>query len=337
MAALLTYHVRSPQWLLNYKGVNITADISQMVLGVTYTDHLSGLAGEIEVELEDHEKRWQGSWYPQEGDLVNLMIGYQGEPLLPCGDFQVDDLELEFPPDTFRLRCLAAFVTPAMRTRNCAGYENQTLVQIATGIAAIYNLEMITAPGLTSLTFARVTQARETDLEFLHRLARAGNYDFTIRGGRMVFYARRALETQPAAVSVSRADLLRGAFRSKTHHIYRGAQVSYQDPASKQLLTQAIDMTPTPASGDDLKIVTRCENGQQALLKSQSALHAANMLQTTARLELPGNPALSAGNTIALNGFGANDGVYLIESARHRVTPAAGYTTEIQGRRVPAI
>jgi len=46
MAALLAYPVRSPQWLLNYKGVNITADISQMVLGVTYTDHLSGLAGE---------------------------------------------------------------------------------------------------------------------------------------------------------------------------------------------------------------------------------------------------------------------------------------------------
>jgi phage protein D len=335
MSASLAYPVRTPQWVLTYAGVNISGDISGMVREIIYTDRLSGAAGEIEVELEDHDKLWQGPWYPQDGDLTNLNLGYANEALLPCGDFQVDDLELEFPPDIFRLRCLAAYITPAMRTINSVGFENQTLVQIASTIAAKYNLTLVTATGLENVSFARVTQSRESDLEFLHRLARNHDYDFTIRGSQMVFYARTALESQSPSLAISRADLLRGSFRSKTHRIFKAAQVSYQSPALKQLLSNTVQAAPVPAPTDTLKVIARCENGQQALLKSQSAIHGANMTQTTARLELVGDPALCAGNTVTVAGFGANDGVYLIETARHRVSRATGYVTEIEARQVP--
>lgn len=334
MSSLLAYPVRAPQWILTYEGVNITADISQMVVQIVYSDRLSGAAGEIEVELEDHAKQWQGPWYPQEGDVASLMIGYQGEPLLPCGDFQVDDLEFALPPDIFRLRCLAAYITPAMRTFNSVAWENQTLVQIATVIAGKYNLAVIAAPGMLNPAFERITQSHESDLAFLHRLARTHNYDFTIRGTQMVFYDRAALEAAAPAVSVSRSDLLRGSFRSKTYRVYKSAEVSYQDPVSKQLITHSVDATPVPPTGDTLKHTTRCENGQQALLKAQAALHGANMLQTTACLELPGSPALCAGNTATFNGFGAYDGIYLIEVARHRMSRALGYTTAVQLRQV---
>ena len=334
MGSLFEYPVRTPQWILTYEGVNITADISQMVVEIIYTDRLTGAAGEIEVELEDHERRWQGPWYPQEGDLTSLLIGYQNESLLPCGDFQVDDLELDLPPDTFRLRGLAAYVTPAMRTCNSAAYENQTLVQIASVIAGKYGLAVVAAPGMVNPAFGRVTQSSETDLEFLHRLARAHDYNFTIRGAQMVFYDRAALEARSAAISISRSDLLRGGFRSKTHRTYKAAEVSYQNPASKQLVTRTVEAVPVPPTGDTLKLAVRCENGQQALVKAQSALHGANMLQTTARLELPGSPALCAGNTATLSGFGAHDGIYLIEIARHRLSRASGYTTEVKLRRV---
>lgn len=54
MAGSVAYPVRAPQWILTYQGVNISADISQMVLGITYTDRVGGSASEIEVALEDH-------------------------------------------------------------------------------------------------------------------------------------------------------------------------------------------------------------------------------------------------------------------------------------------
>src|SRR5579863_5938097 len=190
MASAAAFPVRAPRWVLTYQGVNITADISQMVTAITYEDCLDGASGALEFELEDHDKLWQGNWAPTEGDLANLAIGYAGEPLLPCGDFQVDDLSLSGPPDVFHLRCLAAYITPAMRTCNSVGYEAQTLTQIASTIAAKYGLTMITASGTEGPIFARVTQRHETDLGFLRRLARAQNCEFTIRGKQIVFYPR---------------------------------------------------------------------------------------------------------------------------------------------------
>jgi hypothetical protein len=334
MAGIGAFPVRTPQWVLTYKGVNITTDISQMVTSITYLDRLDGASGVLEVALEDHEKKWQGPWQPVEGDQVNLMIGYSDGPLLLCGDFQIDDLSLDGPPDLFRLGCLATYITPAMRTANSAGYENQTLIQIATTIASKYGLTMVAAAGQQALVFSRVTQRQESDVAFLKRLARRHNYEFTIRGKQLVFYARQSLERSAPAATITRSDLLRFEFRLKTHRVFKASQVSYFQPEAKKLVTKAVTETTSTPTGDTLKLVARCENGPQAALKAQSALHAANMLREHATFIAVGATAYTAGSTIAISGFGFNDGIYLIESARHRFERATGYTTELNMRRV---
>ncbi len=74
--------MRTPQWTLIYNGINISTDVSTMVLSVSYSDVLSELSGEVEIIVEDHDQVWQSSWYPALGDEINLTIGYQGEALL---------------------------------------------------------------------------------------------------------------------------------------------------------------------------------------------------------------------------------------------------------------
>ena len=334
MAAAVSYPVRAPQWVLTYQGVNITADISPMVLAITYVDRLDNASGEVEVELEDHAKRWQGPWYPALGDMVSLQLGYRGEQLLNCGDFQVDEIELDSPPDAMRLRCLAAYVTPAMRTVNTAAYENQSLVEIAGGIAAKYGLELVAAPqaGEGDIAFARVTQRRETDLEFLKRLANQYDFDFTVRGQQLVFYSRAPLEARLPVRVIGRGDTEHVAFRNRTRRIYNGAQVSYFSPQTKQLISQSVS-APSP-TGDTLKIVGRVETAQQAAARAAAALHLHNMLFVEAAVEGPGIPVAVAGNVVELNGWGALDGLYLIDTARHHVGRATGYTTAYSARRV---
>jgi uncharacterized protein len=152
---------------------------------------------ELEFRLEAHYRRWQGPWSPTQGDLVNLQIGYEAEMFLPCGDFQVDEMELVGPPDVFSLRCLSAYITPAMRTPNSAGYENQTLLQIASTIASKCGKTVLGAPNDINVTFQRKTQKLETDVAFLRRIAGEHDYDFTVTGNQFVFYARPALEALP--------------------------------------------------------------------------------------------------------------------------------------------
>jgi Bacteriophage probable baseplate hub protein len=306
-----------------------------MVLSITYNDRLTAAASEVEIQLEDSEKRWQGQWYPTQGDRISLMIGYHGEELLPCGDFQVDELELDGPPDVFHLRCLSAFITPAMRTPNSVAYENQDFMQIAGTIAAKYGLKAVAAAYALNPTFARVTQKQESDLAFLKRIADGHNYNFAVRGGQLVFYSRTSLETAPPVCTIRRSNVERFRFKSRTHRIYRSARVSYQDPVGKQLFTQTADASPVMPTGDTLKLIERCENGQQATLKARAVLHRHNMLHSTGQLVLPGMTALVAGNNVTISGFGVNDGTYIIQDARHRLAHSTGYTTEVEVRRVP--
>ena len=92
MAAAGSYIVSAPQWILTYSGVNISADVSPMVLAIRYIDRIDAASGELELELEDSTKLWQGPWYPALGDVVSLQIGYSGGPLLDCGEFQIDEI-----------------------------------------------------------------------------------------------------------------------------------------------------------------------------------------------------------------------------------------------------
>jgi phage protein D len=293
MGTAAAYPVRAPQWVLTYEGMNITSNVSQMVVGVTYVDHLDALSGEVEIEVEDRDQRWQGPWYPGLGDQINLMIGYLGEPMLPCGDFE-----------------------------------------IARTIAAKYGYSVVSAPDAADVRFERVTQNGETDLAFLKRLAGEHDFDFTVRGTTLVFYARAALEGAAPIAVLQRSDTLRFGFNNRTRHIYRSATVSYQDPATKNLITQSASSLAAMPTGDTLKRVARCENGQQAAIKAAAALDANNRKLVEGDLRMPGSTALSAGNNVALSGFGNLDGIYLIRTARHRIAREAGYVTDVEVRRV---
>jgi len=241
---------------------------------------------------------------------------------------------LSGPPDVFRLGCLAAYITPPMRTENSVGYENQSLLGIAELIAVKYDLVLFAAPEVESLVFERITQRRETDLAFLKRLANEHDYDFTVRSSTMVFYAVSALESAPPVATILRTSTEQFLFRNRTRRIFAASQVAYFDPDIKQLLLAGVGAEPAAPTGDTLKVLTRCENGQEAMVKAQAALHLDNRLFVTVHLVTPGTASLVAGVNVVLSGWGNLDGTYLVEIARHHLSLAHGYTTEIEARRV---
>ena len=333
--------------MLNYAGRNITADVTTMVTEISYKDKVAHHSDEVEVTLEDRDYRWQGPWFPVRGDFVELFIGYDGEELLDCGDFQVDELELKGPPDSFHMKCIAAGITPSIRTPRSAAYENQTLLQVANTVAARHGMTVVGASQSINVAWARLSQRTETDLNFLRSLALRHNYDFSIRGQQLIFYARTPLEQQQSLMTLmrGRTELIPSSlivksfeFKTRTQQIYRSATVAYLNPQQKKLIAaqseakeDGINSVPT---GDDLHIVTRCETPQHAQLKADSALHDANKDQVTGRIETEGTILLCAGVNVDISGFAAFDGKYHIESSKHRLERSSGYTTELEVRKV---
>ncbi|ARU24881.1 alpha/beta hydrolase (plasmid) [Ralstonia solanacearum] len=338
-----------PMFVLAYDQKNITSDISPYVRAVTYTDYLSGQSDELEVELEDADGRWVRSWYPGKGDKLSLKMGYDGAPLLPCGSFEIDEIEFAQPPATVTIRALATGIKPSVRTRAGRAYENTTLAAIAQRIAKRNKLTL--TGKIRDIRIDRVTQYQERDVAFLARLARDFGYAFKIVDRKLVFTELADLRDGNAVTTLKTTDLISIRLRDKIKDVYAQAKGKYHDPKTKKLVVygvqgnQVAEVGQTTAStkkhsgsstsGDTLKLSTR---GSKAAVqaKTQAALDAANLQQTSGNVAMPGNLKLVAGTTFELADCGQLSGKYLVESARHRIERSGGYTTELEVKRVAA-
>jgi phage protein D len=328
---------RGPKWQITYKGGDITKDIAGQVLKITYTSHIHGAAPNLELQVEDKDKRWQSSSYPAVGDVISLAIGYSDAPLYPCPAFQIDEIKLDGPPDTFTMMGLATFITPAMREHNNGAYTNQTLLDIANTIAAKYGLKVYGIPNNLNPNFGYLRQKQETDLGFLKRLAEEYNYNFTIRDGMLIFTWRADLENQPATVTVTRPDVEKFSFKHKTRGIYKSCELSYFDPVGKTNITVEVPATEPGAETNTsvLKLSgERVENALQAQLKATAQLHLMNMLAQTGSFSGPGKPAYVGGNNLQLTGWGVFDGKWMMEEVQHELIRLHGYTSHVKMRRV---
>lgn len=314
-------------WLLIYQGANIGAD----ALNVVYTDFDHGKSDEIEARFEDKLHRWKGSWYPEKGDVIDLSIGWLGQGLLPCGKFEVDEIDFTGPPDTVVIRGLAAPVTDSLRTKKTRSFENKTLRAIAEQIAGEHGMSV--EGEIEDITIKRVTQNDERDLEFLKRIAEEYAHVFAVREKVITFSTIKSLEEQDPVAVIPRTEMKSFAFQDKTHEVYKDCTLSYHDPETAKLIEVTVE-DPDVKTGDTLKVKARVENEAQAKTRAEAELKKANMKKLTGRIEIVGDHRMVAGNCVQVTGLGKLSGKYYVETSRHRIERSAGYTTEIEVRRV---
>lgn len=327
----LTEALKEPQFLLHYGHKDITAFITPYVLSVTYTDKLTGESDELEVSVEDTDGKWRGDWYPEKGDELSLKLGYKGEPLLPCGEFQLDEVEYSAPPDVVTLRGLASGITGELRTKATRAYETQTLRQVAQQVAARHGL--VVTGKLGELKLDRITQNAESDLAFLKRLAESYGYAFSVRGKQLVFHELADLDARGAVLVIPRSVLKQVSLRDKTDAVYRACTVQYHDPQTGKLIKHT-EKASGVTEGDVLNLTERCESRADAEAKAKAALRRSHGRRTEGTLTLEGNPRLVSGNNVELTDMGRLNGLYQIRQARHVIDRGAGYSTEIEVSRV---
>lgn len=329
-------NVPVPTFVLTYNARDITADLTPFKLSVSYTDNLDGDESDsLELSLEDADGRWWDAWYPTKGDRINLRIGYEGHALVDCGDFEIDEIEIEGPPSQVRIRALAAGVTKALRTNQGKAYENTTLAGLVRDVAARHKLTVVGA--IEPIPIARVTQFHEEDIKFLKRVAKEYGYAFNVRGGKLTFYRLDELRAATAVQVIRQSDLSRYGFTDKVKDTPKSARVAHHDHKSKKVVAYDMDSdgkVVSKPSADTLKLNSRVESHAQAKAKTKAALARAGDAATTATLNLWGNPKLVAGMNVELDGFGKLSGRYQIARSKHDLARNSGYATEIEVRRV---
>jgi uncharacterized protein len=313
-----------------YNGKNISADISNSLLSLTYTDKTQGESDELDIALEDSSKLWQFDWFPDKGATITAYINDGNGSTLNCGSFQLDEIEQagSIDGDFITFKCIAAGITKGVRTKNNSAHQQKTLREIANTIAAKHGFKV--EGNIANITLGYATQHQETDLQFLKRLALEFGYVFSLRDNTIFFSSIYDLEERKGVLVLKRQDLISYSITDKTANTYKHARVKHHSPALRKTIEYKRTETNNvnhDVKSDTLELLGRVENEGQAELKSKAALHKKNSHQQEGSFSIPGNVLVVAGNNVELTGLGRLSGFYHVVSSEHAVTKDGGYQT----------
>lgn len=336
--------VKTPAYKLAYNGKNITADIAEYVLSITYTDYLSGQADSLDIELENTDGLWLEEYFPEKGASLVASLGYEGE-LVTLDEFRVDEFTISGPPSKVNLKALSTGVDKDVRTRRNKKYEKTTLEAVVGEVAGRNGMEL--DGDIEPLNIERLTQYGESDLGFLKRLAATYGYGLKVvkNNSKLVFWNLGKMYPQGAIMSFSPKDLSQWHFRDQITSVTEKVEVVTLDPSKKDYVraesqSGANAIVPQSGSGPthsvDARKIYRTGKEQPGTGAAQSlaAQQDRDANRTGASITLEGAPWLAAGKNIELVDFGKIGGSYTIEQATHTLTRANGLVTSLELKKV---
>lgn len=331
------HRVRAPGWRIELQSRDVTREVSPMVLSVRYTDHAHGQSDDVEVVFADGDGRWRGPWRPEKGDSIRLWIGYVGGELMPCGEFEVDEIKGAGGPsgDTLTVRALAAGHTQALRERRDRAFEKQSLAQIVAAVARPHQLRVVTEGGsLDGIRLDRETQKGESDVEFLVRLADEYGFACSVRPDAVTFTEIAFMEAQPSQGTIRRAECAEWSLVTTTRDVYRACEASGHYVKGKRAFRVLVPDARVKVGSVHKLSGLRVTNQAQAEARARAALRRLNGRERPGSLSMAGAPRIMAGLNYDLVNFASFDGKYFLPSTTHEISRSGGYRTDLEVREV---
>lgn len=245
---------------ITYLGVKITKDIAPYLVGFTYNDN-EGRLDEIQIELEDRDRKWQKPWLPKKDDEIQAtikLINWKKEGVvtqLNCGTFYIDDVSFKGPPDRVSIKALSLpLKAGGKNTKNSRTWENTTLRKVLEDLAASSGLTLLY--DASEYVYDRVEQIRKTDLSFAKELAKREGLATKITDKQLVVYDESFYEKKKTLRRVKRGehDVKNYDFKeSLVDKQYKKIQIMYKDGTKKQSKKYVYDV-PGVTEGPTLKL-----------------------------------------------------------------------------------
>ncbi len=259
------------------------------------------------------------------------------DKILDCGQFELDSVDASGPPSVITIKATALPYTSQIRqTKKNKAWESYHLSGIAN--------EMASANGMSCMYLAkndpfyrRVEQYATSDISFLQTLAHSAGLSLKATNNILVFFDQASYEANNTMLTISRGDKSYTKWKvgtSEAQKHYTSCRVSWTTSDGKLIegVAKVEDYNAKSKTNQQLEIKAMVSSKAEADTLAAKMLRMHNKYQTTATFTMYGNPALVAGMTVQLEGWGRWSGKYIISQAQHSV--GGSYTTQIKLRKV---
>lgn len=321
------------------KGTDVSMDLCPHLTSLTWTDKADDELDDLQLVLEDRDRLWQGDWLPSPGDVIHPVIITHNwrvpgeEEELDCGEFEIDELELESGSngDVVTIKAIPAAVRSSlMLQRKTRAWSDFPLANVVADVVGPSGLDTLyKAP---EIVFKRVEQRQESDLAFLQRITKDQGLRLAIKGTLCIVYSGQtadALSPLPFRRS-ELPDLSNVRLRRSLSGVYTQCVVGYTSALSSETTEKSFLPEQPPTTGKVLTINKRVEHPAQAERLAKAELRAKNCKEMTGTLDSMGDIRLRAGTVLQLEGWGGFDGNYVVQQAVHTVTQNGGYRTSVE-------
>ena len=308
---------------------DITALINDRLLLLRISDKPGMESDEFELRIDDRD---QVVALPARGGVVEVLLGYEGQPLKRMGAYTVDEVQLSGPPDELTIRGKASDMRGSGKTIRSGSWEGVPLSEIVTEIAKRNGWEVV-CPVTTKVE--RIDQRNESDFNFVTRLARQYDSTAKVAQGKLLVMPRQGGKSTSGkslqVITVNKTDVSRYQFRLSDRSTQKAVKTQHQDQKTGALKVVQLDNDESPDGLPPVHTDRHIYPNETAARQAAKArLAAFNRSTAGVRLEMAGRHDLFAECTVNAQGFKVGlDGEYLVESVE-QVFTASGWTTTVE-------
>lgn len=319
-----------PVFCIEADGKDITALINDRLLLLRTTDKPGMESDDFELRIDARDNAVA---VPARGALIEVQLGYAGQPLTRLGRYTVDEVELFGPPDTLVIRGKASDLRGSGRTIRSGSWEAVPLQRIVAEVGARNGWQVVCP---VVIQVPRVDQYNESDFNFITRLARQYDCTAKLADGQLLVLPRQAGQSASGkplgTVGIARTEVSQWHFRLDDKAARKAVRTRYQDAAGGESKTVEL-LNDEAVEGGRPVHTDRHLYPNRAAAEQAAKARLASFNRDTAqvRLDLPGRTDLFAERSIDLQGFvDGLDGQYQIDSVE-QVFTASGWRTTVQG------
>lgn len=260
------------------------------------------------------------------------------EETLDCGEFELDAVTVNGPPQTVTIKATSLPYSCAIRqTAKSKSWENTSLYAIAKNIASQNGMGLMFETHCDP-KYTRVEQYRTSDIAFLSKLCHDAGASLKATNNVIVIFDQSEYENKKPVRTIKFGEeggYTKYQLSTGTNSTYTSCRVSCTTSSGVVIsATEYAENYREDNGGKNQCLEVRQKVGSiaeaQALAHKMLRLH--NKYEYEASFTFPGDPELAAGCVVELSDFGAWNGKYIIKQAKHNITQS-GYTTQISLRK----